>query len=258
MKSFIALLQKEWLVVRGNILFLFVIGLLLIFGVPYIINKNAETSITIGELVMIFLVFSVLLGTIASPVQFVTSLRTDVNRKEIWLHSPQSIYKLVGAKALFSICLFIVFTFVVLCSAFIIISTQLEWTLLKALIASIVMTIGLTCLQLLILTYTQVFYTFYLQLKRYIGKFSMAVTVPLAIFVGFLLTKIENSTLYRAILQKGYISLESLENYLQPSNQSVFFYVGSIYIVQILFYACCVIILFILSSKWLEKVVSQS
>ncbi|WP_042473230.1 hypothetical protein [Bacillus ndiopicus] len=258
MKSFLALFQKEWVVVRGNVFVLLVVGPLLVLGVPYIIDKNVETSMGLNELIIMFLFFAISLGVMATPTQYITSIRMDVNRKEVWLHSPQSIYCLLGAKALFSICMFIIFTFVVFCSGFIMVSAQLEWPIFKAFIASIAMTISLTGLQLLILAYMHVFYIFYLQLKCYIGKLAVVITVPFAIFVGYILTKIEDSAWFRAIVQHGYISLEPIENYLQPSNHDVFFYVGSIYLVQLVFYALCITVLFIVSSKWLEKVVSQS
>ncbi|MEC1177396.1 hypothetical protein P9B03_02770 [Metasolibacillus meyeri] len=256
MKSFVALLQKEWVLMRGNVLFLFISSLLAVFVLPYILSKNMEINMTTDEWTFLFLFYSILVGILFAPVQLFKSMQTEIKRKEVWLHSPQSIYKLLAAKVLFNLCTFLMFTFVILSSVFLLVVSQ-EWSIIKIVVASTVMTISLTCLQLLILIYMQVIYVCYLQLNYYIGKFAIIVA-PLALLAGYLLTKFEESVLYRTLFQHGYISLEPLQQYLQLSDYPLLFIINSVYIGQLLFYGVLLAVLFMASSKWLEKVVTRS
>lgn len=258
MKSFFALMQKEWTVYRVQIFVMFVLSLLLMFVVPYLIDKNMEMTIPPEQVVFSLMLLGLVLATMGVVMQLMMSLKADVRRKEMWLHSPQSIYQLVGAKMLFNWCVSAVFTLTVLLIGLSLVSTYFGWSMAQVVVASIAMSVIVLGWQIFLLVFIQIFYSLYLQMQCYIGRFAIAVTVPLVALMLFIMAKFEESALFQALFQHGYVSLEPLERYLQPTDDSMFILIGSMYIVQELFYICLLIACFLVSAKWLEKVVSRS
>lgn len=102
MKIWLGLLKKEWLIMRWGIISLALVNVIVVLFGPILIsrvfNVSQEFFTETLELAGIWLVFNVLTGVGV----LLTSLSHEMKRPDAWLHSPVSMYQLVGAKAGFA------------------------------------------------------------------------------------------------------------------------------------------------------------
>ncbi|WP_332651478.1 hypothetical protein [Lysinibacillus sp. 54212] len=257
MKRFLGLLQKEWHLYRVWIFISIVLGLAVIIGLPPLEDHYFKTALTIEGLRFGLMIVILLVGSMNAIAQFFVSLRADIKVKEIWLHSSSSIYFLVGVKLLFTISWVVIFSFVfagigIYNVPSILIGTASELLLLQCFITLITtlvfLSMNVTCI---------LFYAFYLFLKRYIGRVAIVI-VTIAFFLSFWLCfKFIETPIYASLFYHGEISLDALFRYFPNlTNKEISLEWNRYYIVEDIFMWAQIIVMYVVGTKWLEKVIT--
>ncbi|MDQ0300054.1 hypothetical protein J2S78_002501 [Salibacterium salarium] len=101
MKSWLALLKKEFLLTRT--IFLFGIGLIFaVLGISYAMQEGYGPPVTIygmTDRVMLYsMTAGILMHFIYLPVYMIISMQKELKTFHLWLHSPQPMYRLISAK----------------------------------------------------------------------------------------------------------------------------------------------------------------
>lgn len=258
MNAFVSLLRKEWVQYRSWLLAIVVAGLFILIGIPYLFTELLGIVVNMSNVSFILMFFVLVTGGWITIMQFISSLRADIRRKEIWLHSTKSIYILVGAKMIYTLLTFLVFTWLIAMVGLYLSHGIVDGSFLQYVFTLALMMIVAMLFQSAFIVSFNLIYVFNLQLKRFIGKFSKFITV-VAVIAGFiLLIKVIDNPLYGLLLQNGEVSLQFLRPYLLTYTiTGGQMQLGPIYIVEEIFSWGSLIILFIISNKWLEKVVTR-
>lgn len=109
-------------------------------------------------------------------------------------------------------------------------------------------------LQLMMFVIMVLFLAFNLQMKHLVGRFSIVITMVTFFFSMDLWFKFTESKLYDNIFHHVEIPLTWLDHYF-PKIQTTELLLGSFYVVEEVASIIWLAILFIIATKWLEKVV---
>lgn len=110
--------------------------------------------------------------------------------------------------------------------------------------------------QLMIFVSILLFLAFYLQMKYFIGRFAIVLMMGAYFGCIYLWFRFTESIIYVKIFQHIGISLSWLEQYLPKSKlPSMDIRLGTLYVVEELALTILFALLFIIATKWLEKVV---
>ncbi|MCL1694491.1 hypothetical protein [Lysinibacillus sp. BPa_S21] len=255
MKQFAGLLKKEWVLYRVWLFGGIFIGVMLSVVVPYLIRRLNDEFTMENQMTFAFSILVLVLGGFFSILQFLASMRHDLKNKEIWLHSTSSIAQLVGAKIVFSIIGYAIFNFIFISIAIykvkdeIIIGNFAQILLLLLFFVAIIV-----ILQLMIFVIMLLFLALNLQMKHFIGSFSIVITM-VAFFISMNeWVKFTGSKLYDNIFHHVEISLTGLEQFF-PKLLTMKLELGSLYVVEEVAGTIMIVFLFIIATKWLEKVV---
>lgn len=250
MNSFIGLLKKEHIAYFSAGIILFGVVLLIVSLGPFAIYEYYENS-TIHNNRFILIISCYALIGVHSLYHFMASLRGDIQKKELWLHSQHSIVTLIFAKALYqALQLF------VLCSitfiGFFFVGDELTATSLEMLGFfgyTMFITFAVYALFIILLL---CFYTVGIQLQRFIGKLSGVVTFVLAVLFLKVSEKIPSNP-----LPFGKISTHSLNSYLPEFKDYITIVFMDVYVIQELAYILLYIVLFVVACKWIERVITR-
>lgn len=258
MSAFVYLLRKEWIQYRSWLFVTVVAGLFILIGIPYLFTEVMGSIVDKSIIALVLMIFVLVTGGWITLMQFISSLRADVRRKEMWLHSTNSIYILVGAKILFTLLTFFVFTMIIVIVGLYLSQEIIVGSLLQYAVSIVLLIMATLLFQSSFIVSFNLSFVFYLQLKRFVGKFSIIITAVVFIGSFILLMKIVQNPLYDLLLRNGEVSLDFLSPYLLTFTMSVAKTpLGSMYIVEEIFSWGFLIFLFIISNKWLEKVVTR-
>lgn len=255
MKKIVGLLKIEWAVHKIFIMAAYVLGIAILYVLPLTIEKMGDLELSqnssMGLVIAILIV-----GALAIATQFLVSIRDDVRKKELWLHSTSSIYQLVGVKVVFIVLNFVVFSFIFTALGMypldeIFVGPFLEVLLLQVVFICIAtLLVFIMCIQIII--FSALYYT----LKRYIWRFASIVTIVIFFFTTGAVTKLTSSSVYKTLMHNGEIDLTPLMQYLPDmSNTSFTMSLGSFYLVEELFMWLILFLIFTIGSRWLEKVI---
>jgi len=96
------LFQKEWMFSKWEVLTLILLNsavvIVLPFGIKNVVDIPQDFSDGMSSFTGLWLVVHMFLGL---KLVF-TSLKGEMNRPDVWLHSPASIYQIIGVKVLFA------------------------------------------------------------------------------------------------------------------------------------------------------------
>lgn len=258
MNAFVFLLRKEWIQYRSWLFGTVVGGLFILIGIPYLFTEVMGIVLNKSNISFILMFFVLLTGGWITIMQFISSLRADIRRKEIWLHSTKSIYMLVGAKIIYTLLTFLVFTLIISIVGLFLSHGIVDGSLLQYAFSLALMSIVAMLIHSSFIVFINLIYVFNLQLKRFIGKFSKFITV-VAVIAGFiLLIKVIDNPLYSLLLLNGEVSLQFLRPYLLTYTiTGGKMQLGPLYIVEEIFSWGFLLFMFIISNKCLEKVVTR-
>ena len=143
-------------------------------------------------------------------IQFIVSLHKDIKIKEIWLHNSSNILTLIGAKVCFSVCWGNCNQYYLWHSNSVSSGAALYGELYQLIFFHLMIVI-LSFYTIILFTVTAlVFYTIYLQLKRYIGMASIVVTGLLFFLSIYGFEKVASSVIYEKLLYLGGDSFSSI------------------------------------------------
>lgn len=247
------LLKREHMLNGAHSYVVFALLVLLISFLPIGVERYSDWY-TAEEIRFAIVMFGASAVGLNAVIMTIASINRDVKMKELWLHSTQSIYTLIGVKVVYQFAVLLVLGLVNYIGLFFV-GDIVEGTFGQFL--------GLACLYLYLLAsgffVLSVFMIFInslsKQLSVWIGKISFAV-----VFIGvFVLVSMGDIFPPLTFLQIGLIELPSIDAYLPKFNDaiiSVHSYI-SFYIVEEVFYIVFLIGSYMLSCKWLERVITR-
>ncbi|BDH62822.1 hypothetical protein MTP04_29520 [Lysinibacillus sp. PLM2] len=231
------------------------VGLVVFLG-PVVILQifPSEHTYNVNNIRFVMTIVAAFFIGILSIFVFTSSLNRDIKSKELWLHNSQSIYTLIGAKVVYHAISLIVLN-VIAFIGFFFVGDLIVGTILQYLI------LGIACLIIVMLTYlffivVVLFLTgLKTQLARYIGKLSYVVMFITVILLLELLNRLPNFT----FLQIGKVQLSNLNDYLpiftvSEIGLSLF---HDFYLVEEIVASLVFILIYILSCKWIERVITR-
>ncbi len=254
MKSFVGLLKKEWVLYRARLLVGVFIGIVLSLVVPYFLRHFADGFEQDSQLSYTVLVL--IIGGFYSVLQFLSSIRADLKVKEIWLHSTSAMTTLIGAKMVSSIIGYTLFN--LLFTSIAVYSIKDEYIAnFGQIIFLVILIIGIIAiLQLVLYIMLVLFLAFYLQMKHFIGGFSIVLTMAAFFLTTNQWLRFTTSQLYQDIFRQIGIPLSKMEPYLPKFiSPTMELKLGSIYVVEQVGFMLLMTLLYIVAAKWLEKVV---
>ncbi|MEQ6353813.1 hypothetical protein ABNX05_04230 [Lysinibacillus sp. M3] len=254
LKKFAGLLKKEWVLYRTWLFVGVFIGIMLSMVVPYLIRRLSDGFTMENQLSFAFSILVLIIGGFFSILQFLASMRHDLKSKEIWLHSTSSIAQLVGVKIVFSLIGYAIFNFIFVSLAIYKIRDEIVGNFAQVLLLLLFIVAIIVILQLMMFVIMVLFLAFNLQMKHLVGRFSIVITMVTFFFSMDLWFKFTESKLYDNIFHHVEIPLTWLDQYF-PKIQTTELLLGSFYVVEEVASIIWLAILFIIATKWLEKVV---
>lgn len=254
LKKFAGLLKKEWVLYRAWVFVGIFIGITLSMIVPYLIRRLSDGFTMENQLSFAFSILVLVLGGFYSILQFLASIRHDLKSKEIWLHSTSSIAQLVGVKIVFSLIGYAIFNLIFVSIAIYKVKDEIVGNFAQVLLFLLFIVAIIVILQLVMFVIMVLFLAFNLQMAHLIGRFSIVITMVTFFFSMDLWFKFTESELYDGVFHHIEIPLTWLDQYL-PKLPTMELFLGSIYVVEEVASIILVAILFIIATKWLEKVV---
>lgn len=255
MKKIVGLAKKEWATHKLFIVAAYVMGFAIFYVLPLAIEAMGDLELP-QDFNMGLMIATLIIGALAIATQFLVSIRDDVRKKELWLHSTSSIYQLVGVKVVFIVLNFVVFAFIFTALGMypldeIFVGPFLEVLLLQVVFICIAtLIVFIMCIQIIL--FSALYYT----LKHYIWHFAIIVTIALFFVTTGAVTKLTSSSVYKTLMHNGEIDLTPLMQYLPDmSNTSFTMSLGSFYLVEELFMWLILFLIFTIGSRWLEKVI---
>lgn len=100
--SWHGLFQKEWLVSKAEVMTLFILNIVIGISMPILTLKVFESSQDLSDSLSVFVSIWLLAHLFIALKILYTSVKNDMKYPDIWLHSPRSIFQLVGVKAVFA------------------------------------------------------------------------------------------------------------------------------------------------------------
>ncbi|MCZ2259111.1 hypothetical protein [Sporosarcina sp. G11-34] len=100
MKQWNGLLKKEWVSMKGWLYGTVGASILFVLIIPFVVSMFVKGvfDVLLFALIPSWILFSLILPVIV----LLNSLKKETGRLDIWLHSPVSIFKLFGVKAIFA------------------------------------------------------------------------------------------------------------------------------------------------------------
>ncbi|WP_445480242.1 hypothetical protein ACULLL_08715 [Lysinibacillus irui] len=256
LKSFIGLLKKEWVLYRSWFLMAVFAGIMLTWIVPYVLHQFVDIFAHAHQLAFAFTLIVLFVGGFYSIWQFLASVRLDIKARESWLHSTSSITKLIGAKIVCSLIGYSLFNTIFVSIAIFNIKEELIANIGQILFVLVLIVIALILFQLMLFILLLFFLAFYLQMKHVIGRFAIVLTMLAFYLTSTAWVHVTESSLYQTIFQHGAIPLRKIEPFLPQIKVSTMEWkLGSLYAVEEIAFTLLMVILFIVASRWLEKVV---
>ncbi|MEK4628418.1 MAG: hypothetical protein ABS944_04015 [Solibacillus sp.] len=246
MNQFLGLMKKEHLDFFSLAIVILGLALLAIFAGPLMLVELYDVTPTNSR----FVITSVILGLLVlyQLIQSFTSLNTAIKHKDLWLHNTMVMEGLIGAKVVYQ-CLQLWALATVSFLGYFFCGNLLNGTPWEYFIFYV------SCMYLVLGAYfgifviSLLFYTVSLQLKKWIGVLSYVATFVLIVLFVENIAKVE-----MVIFQYGYISEEWLKDNLPTFNGVELLIVTPAYVLEEAMYGIIFIIIFVLSSRWIEKV----
>lgn len=244
MVKFMGLLRKEWVLYRSWWLVAILIGFIFVYCGEYFYTEQFEITnprLLFTSWVMVISIFFVV-------IQFLTSIHNDLKTKEIWLHSTSSITQLVGVKFIFTLGNSIIFLTIFSIIGLIDAIEFKEATPMQFILLRLFMVTNLFFQQCSFILIVFLFLVFNIYLKNRIGGMAFIISIGSFILIMKIWDEFHGSMLYGKIFYHGEISTDQLTWFLLQSYESFYMVEGLAFVIGYL-------LLYILGTKWLEKVI---
>lgn len=256
MRKFASLVKKEWHEYKLWAFLMLFVGVFFIGILPTFADRLPNWRLAQDDVRLAILFVAVGGLYFTASIQFIISLRKDIRIKEIWLHNSSHILTLIGAKICFSVCWGTTISFSYGIASYFL-GDALYGELYQLIFFHLIIVV-LSFYTIILFTVTAlVFYTIYLQLKRYIGIASIVVTGVLFFFSIYVIDKLTTSILYEKLLYVGEVSLAPLEKFFPVAFNDPALIVVDLYIFEEIFITAFLVACFIAASKWIERVITR-
>lgn len=253
LQRFISLVKKElytfkfWWISLILLVFIF-IGLL-----PPIMEHFLGSELSSGDMRIVFIFISMLLFFIIPILQLHASLNNDIKQKDIWLHHPSKMFTLIGAKWVY-VLITLFFTSLFCFSGFFFLGDNLVGTWKQIFLLIILSTFLEVFCYVIFSNLFLLFFALYLQIKRYIGHFSMLITFTLIILFFWFLRVVPEKYIQ---FPYGKIPTDWIYDHLPTFKKSEIFIKINFYSVDLIVDSIILIICYIIACKWIEKVITR-
>ena len=253
MKQFIGLLKMEhrhlvttYLVLAAmSLIALYIAPLGIVYYYPHLVVEHVRFTILIPLAIIIF---------ISSIIMFVNSFKRDFAVKDIWLHSASPMYLLIGVKMVYQLIGLIVVEACVF-SGFFFIGDLVEGTIGEFIVFALFSAFVTIFFYMFLIVFVYFFLVLSLWGLRFVGKFSIILMIGAMVVYFRVLEWIPTES----PLQVGKVDVSGLENYMPNfgNDVDVTIVLSSLYIVEELFLWSVLIVIFVGTSKWLERVLAR-
>lgn len=254
MKKFVGLMKREHMLNSTHLYFVLALIILAISLVPIGIERYNPTHETEQNRFIIVIACAFAAGTNA-VFMTIASINRDIKIKELWLHNTQSIYKLIGVKAIYQLIGLLLIGLVNFLGLFFV-GDLVEGTFSQFIVLAGMYLYILTAAFVFLVIFVIFYNSLLKQLSAWFGKLGKVIGfVGLFIFVSFS----GNETVDISFLKIGYVSFASIENHLPTFNDAdiKLNMAFDFYIVQELIWVSIFTLLYVVACKWLERVITR-
>lgn len=252
MKSLVSLVKKEWYTYRLWWISFILFGVIFILILP-ILLEHFLNNVDSEEMRITTLFTSVSLLIFIPIIQLVTSIHRDIKIKDIWLHNPSSIFTLIGAKWLFVLCALFV-TCLFCFSGFFLLGDNINGSFGQIMLLILLLTVLETLFYIFISIVSLLFFALHLQIKRYIGQFSLIVVFTLTFLFLWFLNKVPEK-----YIQIPYWKIPTnwIYDHLPTFKNGIIHINVEFYFVDLIVNFLLLIIFYIGACKWIERVITR-
>ncbi|GEK34779.1 hypothetical protein [Kurthia sibirica] len=257
-RRFCGLIHREWLQQIKGFYINAIILLTMVLIIPFISTRWFDDSLQYLSLVILQAMFMLVLMQFVLPFLFTISIYQDSKKADIWLHTPEPFWKLIGIKVIYF--LFIAFLQLMFIGITLLIATHL---ILDESVICYIPAYFATLVFLLFLLLTSfstmlILLSILLLLRRYVGRIAYLIifVVLLAAVISF--SSFSESEFYKNLFEHGYymnidFSFPQIDLGLDASfNVATKFYLSEMIFNFILF-----IVSLLVGVQWLERVLKR-
>ncbi|RSL33051.1 hypothetical protein D7Z54_12120 [Salibacterium salarium] len=252
MKSWLALLKKEFLLTRT--IFLFGIGLIfVVLGISYAMQEGYLAPAT-DRVMLIGMTAGILMHFIYLPVYMIISMQKELGTLHLWLHSPQPMYRLISAKMISGVVYMIGSLLlngaIVLAIVFNLLSAEDIPKIMESMefvgLAGSFIVVQSFYLGLFVL----LFISLYLVLRKIFRGWSWLIVIALFVAFSWMSDKIMAMTWYEALTQWGEITIHFQTGILKPLSDM---FSHQLYFGDLLFHFIIMVVIFVISTVLIDR-----
>lgn len=217
---------------------------------PSLMARFSGGELSSGEMRTVLIFISLLLFFILPIIQLHASLNNDIKQRDIWLHNPSKIFTLIGAKWAF-VLITLVSTSLFCFLGFFFLGDNLVGTWQQIVLLIVFLTLFEVYCYVIFSNLFLLLFAFYLQIKRYIGQFSLFITF-LLIILFFWFLKVG-----KIHLPYGKIPTDWIYDHLPTFKSSEIFIELELYYADLIISFIILTIFYIIGCKWIEKVITR-
>lgn len=254
--SWRGLFHKEWMISKAEVITLLLLNTAIGLGLPFIIRKAFDIPQDVSNGLNTFVGIWLLAHLFIGLKLLYTSLKYEMKHSDIWLHSPKSIFQLVGMKAMFSA--FIIGGLLMIGSLALGMSLKISGIIQIPSLTDgvfVVLSVMLTTflISIFIMTMGFFFWSIYQVLRSRIG--GIAVVITLGIFLGYayLLEKISLPSVFGTMTAFGPVKFTDTKFYDETNHNLLSIIVpdGVVFTVGGLLFYGGIAALFFVAGSWL-------
>lgn len=226
MKSWKGLFRREWIHLKWWVLLLGVVHLLVAFVGPVLISKIFGTPQDFFSLTLILSSSWLVFNMFIAMFMLLQSLGYELKRVDVWLHSPASMLKLVGSKAIFAVLTTgssLLFGGILLGISFYLSESRETLTFSEGALPLLSVLVSLFLYSILLMAITFFIWSVYQVLRSRVGEWAVIFTI-VVVFIGLYgLEKIRILALFSPIFKWGPVQMTTVSLF---NEQDSYFFTG--------------------------------
>ena len=226
MKSWKGLFRREWILLRWGIIILATLNIFVVLMGPTLISNvfgvPRDFFATTLILASTWLVFNMFIGLF----MLLKSLGYEMKRPDVWLHSPATMVKLIGAKALFAAMvtgLSLLLGGILMGISFYLSESRHELTFVEGSLPllSVIITLFLYSIYLMAIGFF--IWSIYQVIRSRVGEWSILITFVVVFLGFFLIEKLRVVGVLKPILNFGPVQMTDVSIF---NEQNSYFFTG--------------------------------
>lgn len=213
MKVWKGLFRREWIHLKWGVYLLALVHVFIAFVGPVLISKFVGVPQNFFSLTLILSSSWLVFNMFIAVFMLLQSLGYEMKRIDVWLHSPASMLKLVGSKAIFAVCttgLSLLFGGILLGVAFYLSESRQTLTFTEGALPLVSVLVALFLYSILLMGIGFFIWSVYQVVRSRVGEWAVIFTIVL-IFIGLYgLEKLSVLALFSPILQWGPVQLTTV------------------------------------------------